>query len=124
MALESLPGNPYLAVPYLSAGVIDIVRQTWLGLTGQMKLANLAEMFGCTCHGGNPHVVAAIRNDDWWEVPAWTWRPADRAVPNAALDLIRDTTAVRDGYMYVPQTPGLGREIDWKGIEARTVVTF
>ncbi len=26
-----------------------------------------------------------------------------------------------DGYMYVPQTPGLGREIDWEQIEARTI---
>ncbi|MBI4553671.1 MAG: hypothetical protein HY710_15510 [Candidatus Latescibacteria bacterium] len=124
MALESLPGNPYLAVPYLTAGAIDIVRQTGLGITGQMKLANLAQMFGLNCHGGNPHVVAAIRNDDWWEVPAWTWRPADRVVTTAAASLIRDTTTVRDGYMYVPQTSGLGREIEWAEIEARTVATF
>ena len=48
-------------MPYLAAGAIDIVRQTGLGITGQMKLANLAEMFGLNCHGGNPHVLAAIR---------------------------------------------------------------
>ena len=123
MALESLPGNPYLAVPYLSAGAIDIVRQTGLGITGQMKLASLAGMFGRTCHGGNPHVVAAVHNDGWWEVAAWSWRNAS-ALPSAAAGLIRDTAAVRDGYMYVPQTPGLGREIDWEGIRARTVATF
>ena len=63
MALESIQGNPYLAAPYLAADAIDIVRQTGLGITGQIKLANLAEMFGLNCHGGNPHVVAAIRND-------------------------------------------------------------
>ena len=70
MALESIPENPYLATPYLTADAIDIVRQTGLGITGQMKLANLAETLGKNCHGSNPHVVAAIRNDDWWEVSA------------------------------------------------------
>ncbi len=35
---------------------------------------------------------------------------------------IRDTMEIRDGYMYVPQTPGLGREIDWEQIEARTIM--
>lgn len=63
LSLESIPGNPYLASPYLAGGAIDIVHQTGLGITGQMKLANLAETFGLNCHGGNPHVVAAIRTD-------------------------------------------------------------
>ncbi|MBS10536.1 MAG: hypothetical protein CME19_02890 [Gemmatimonadetes bacterium] len=121
MALESIPGNPYLAPPYLSADAIDIVRQTGLGITGQMKLANLAEMFGKNCHGGNPHVVAAIRNDDWWEVSAWEPTSKDRSLDAAFGGLIRDTTRVEDGYMYVPQTSGLGREIDWEGIEGMTV---
>ena len=70
MALGSIPGNLYLATSYLTADAIDIVRQTGLGITGQKKLANLAEMLRKNCHGGNPHVVAAIRNDDWWEVSA------------------------------------------------------
>jgi L-alanine-DL-glutamate epimerase-like enolase superfamily enzyme len=123
MALESIAGNPYLAVPYLSADAIDIVRQTGLGITGQIKLANLAEMFGKNCHGGNPHVVASVRNDDWWEVAAWPPTGKDRSLDAAFSGLIRDTTKIKDGYMYVPQTPGLGREIDWESIEARTVVT-
>ena len=122
MALESIQGNPYLAAPYLSIGAIDIVRQTGLGITGQMKLANLAEMFGLNCHGGNPHVVAAVRNDDWWEVSAWPPTGADRSLASAFAGLIEETTEVRDGYMYVPQTPGLGRKIDWDRIEAQTVM--
>ncbi len=111
-------------MPYLAAGAIDIVRQTGLGITGQMKLANLAEMFGLNCHGGNPHVLAAIRNDEWWEVPAWPPIVPDRSLRAASRDLIRDTTVVKDGTMFVPQTPGLGREIDWGGIEAQTVATI
>ncbi len=121
LALESVQGAPYLATPYLAAGAVDIVRQTGLGITGQMKLSNLAEMFGVNCHGGSPHVVAAVRNDDWWEVPAWPPTSPDRALRKAVSALIRDTHRVEAGYMYVPQTPGLGREIDWKGIADRTV---
>ena len=122
MALESIHGNPYLATPYLVAGAIDIVRNTGLGITGKMKLANLAEMFGLNVHGGGAQVVAATRNDDWWEVGAWLPTAADRSISAAFSGLIRETTEVRDGYMYVPQTPGLGREIDWAQIEARTVM--
>ena len=129
LALESITGNPYLATPYLAAGAIDIVRQSGMGITGQMKLANLAEMFGINCHGGNPHVVAAIRNDDWWETHAREalnrgWNETNRSLVKAASGLIRDTTVVKDGYMYVPQTPGLGREIDWDRIQAQTVATI
>ena len=120
MALESIPGNPYLAVPYLAAGAIDIVRQTGLGITGQVKLANLAEMFGLNCHGGNPHVVAAIRNDDWWEVPAWPPTPPDRSLRKAASGLIKDTHRLENGWFYITDRPGLGREIDWQGIADRT----
>ena len=107
------------------AGAIDIVRNTGLGITGKMKLSNLAEMFGLNVHGGGAQVVAATRNDDWWEVGAWKPHVADRSISAAFAGLIQDTTEVRDdGYMYVPQTPGLGREIDWEQIEARTIMTI
>lgn len=124
LALESVQGAPYLAVPYLVEGAIDIVRQTGLGITGQMKLANLAEMFGLTCHGGNPHVVAAIRNDDWWEHPAWPPTSPDRVLKAATSKLIRNTHHIEQGFMYVPESPGLGRDINWKEIEASTVETI
>ncbi len=124
MALESIPGNPYLAVPYLTAGALDIVRQTGLGITGQVKLANLCEVFGMNCHGGNPHVVAAIRNDDWWEVPAWPPTPPDRSLRKAVAPLFKDTHCLEGGWFYVTQRPGLGREVDWQGIRDRTVETM
>ena len=124
LALESVQGAPYLAVPYLSAGAIDIVRQTGLGITGQMKLANLAELFGINCHGGSPHVVAAIRNDDWWEHAAWPATSPDRVLTAATSMLIRNTYRVEDGFMYVPQTPGLGRDINWNEINDRTAVSI
>jgi len=124
LALESVQGAPYLAVPYLSAGAIDIVRQTGLGITGQMKLANLAELFGINCHGGSPHVVASIRNDDWWEHAAWPATSPDRVLTAAASELIQNTHRIEDGYMYVPQTPGLGRDINWPRIDDRTKLSI
>ena len=124
LVLESLPGAPYSPVPYVVAGAGDILRQTGLGITGQVKLANLAETFGMNCHGGNPHVVAAIRNDDWWEVAAWPPTGPDRSLRTAFAGLVRDTHRVDNGYMYVPQTPGLGRAIDWQGICDRTVAVI
>lgn len=124
LALESVQGAPYLAVPYLAAGAIDIVRQTGLGITGQMKLANLAEMFGVNCHGGNPHVVAAVRNDDWWEHAAWPPTSPDRVLNTATSELIRPTHRVEEGYMHVPQTPGLGREINWTAMRERSVLSL
>ena len=123
MALESIPGNPYLATPYLAADAIDIVRQTGMGITGKMKLANLAEMFGKKCHGGGPHIAAAVRNDGWYEVGAWPPTGADRSLSSAFPGLIKDTHKIEDD-MYAPQTPGLGREIDWEAIEARTIGTI
>lgn len=131
LALESITENPYQATPYLVSGAIDIVRNTGMGITGQIRLANLAEMFGINCHGGNPHVVAAIRNDDWWETHAreavWKnsrWNDSNRSLVKATSGLIKDTTVVKNGYRYVPQNPGLGREIDWNRIEEQTVDTI
>ena len=122
LALESIEGHPYLVVPYLVDGAVDIVRQRGLGITGQLKLANLCDMFGAGCHGGNPHVVAAMRNDDWWEHSGSPLAPPPTH-RTAFADLIKDTTRIEGGYMYPPTDPGLGRRIDWDGIAARTVAT-
>lgn len=122
LALESIEGHPYLVVPYLVDGAVDIVRQRGLGITGQIKLANLCDMFGVGCHGGNPHVVAAMRNDDWWEHSGSPLAPPPTH-RTAFADLIQDTTRIEGGYMYPPTDPGLGRRIDWDGIAARTVAT-
>ena len=122
LALESIEGHPYLVVPYLVDGAVDIVRQRGLGITGQLKLANLCDMFGVGCHGGNPHVVAAMRNDDWWEHSGSPLAPPPTH-RTAFADLIQDTTRIEGGYMYPPTDPGLGRRIDWDGIAARTVAT-
>lgn len=69
-------GQPFSAAPYLADGAVDIVRQRGIGITGQLKLAQLCESFGVEVHGGNPHVTLAIGNDPLYE--------AGRAMPLAA----------------------------------------
>ena len=122
LALESIQGHPYLVTPYLVAGAVDIVRQRGFGITGQLKLANLCDMFGVGCHGGNPHVVAAVRNDDWWEHSGSPLSPPP-SHQTAFAPLFRDTTRIEDGYMYPPTSPGLGRDVDLAGIADRTIAT-
>jgi len=120
LALEfmgAVGGEPYIAAPYLALGAVDIVRQRGIGITGQIKTAHLAEAFGAKVHGGSPHVVAAISNDPFFETGG-PKKPPEKGI-------IRDMTVIgEDGYMYVPQGPGLGREIDWNEIEERRVGTI
>ena len=66
MAMEwvgSLGGQPFNASTFMALQATDIVRQRAVGVTGQIKLAQLAEMSGVEVHGGDPHVVLAIHND-------------------------------------------------------------
>ena len=70
LALEwsgAIGGQPFNASPFLALGACDIVRQRAVGITGQIKLAHLAESFGVDVHGGNPHVILAIKNDPIFE---------------------------------------------------------
>ena len=62
MAMEwigSLAGQPFNASAFVAMQATDIVRQRAIGITGQIKLAQLAETFGWTC-------TAATRT--------WCWR--------------------------------------------------
>ena len=109
-------GQPFSAAPYLADGVVDIVRQRGVGITGQLKLAQLCESFGVEVHGGNPHVTMAIGNDPLYE--------AGRRVPLAAdaeLDC-RGTVVVDDGYMTIASSDTPVVEPDWDEME-RTALT-
>jgi len=123
---EVVEGSHYLTVEYLIRGAVDIVRSDVLlkgGISGVMKTANLCDSFGVNCEihaSHNPalefanlHAVCAIHNCDFYEV--WgggDWR--DFGVKNSLqID--------REGYIHVPQKPGLGMELDWDRIENMTV---
>lgn len=65
--IGSLGGQPFNASAFMAQQACDILRQRAVGITGQMKLAHLAESFGALVHGGNHHVILAIRNDPVFE---------------------------------------------------------
>jgi L-alanine-DL-glutamate epimerase-like enolase superfamily enzyme len=93
------------------------------GITGMLKVAHLAELFGMKCEPhswGHPwqqmahlHVMLAIRNCDYFEMP----------VPEGIFDLCtKDVIRIdKQGYVHAPKKSGLGIEIDWNEVEKQTI---
>ncbi len=103
-----LAGQPFDAARFLAMQAIDIVRQRAVGVTGQIKLAQLCETFGVNVHGGDPHLHLAIKNDPLFEaymglVP----RP-----PDDELDC-RGRLVVENGAMRIAWTDKPVTEPDW-----------
>ena len=70
LALEwigAIGGQPFNAAPYVALGATDIVRQRGIGITGQLKVAQMAESMGVPVHGGDPHVILGVANDPLFE---------------------------------------------------------
>jgi L-alanine-DL-glutamate epimerase-like enolase superfamily enzyme len=113
-------------IEYLRQGAVDILRGDVLmkaGITGLRKMAIAAELFGqdLEIHGtltslldiANLHVSAAARNSRFVEV---FWEPyyrfglkGDPLVPDP------------DGYVRVPDRPGLGVDLDLDWIDDHTI---
>jgi L-alanine-DL-glutamate epimerase-like enolase superfamily enzyme len=86
------------------------------GITTLVKTAHLAEAFRMNYevhHGGNSlnnvanlHVIAAIRNTQYFEV----------LLPDAAqkYGLVEDIAMDAEGYVHAPTGPGLGAQIDFE----------
>ena len=80
LALEwigAIGGQPFNAAPYVALQATDIVRQRGIGITGQMKVAQMAESMGMPVHGGDPHVILAIDNDPLFEAMGLRPPPED-----------------------------------------------
>jgi L-alanine-DL-glutamate epimerase-like enolase superfamily enzyme len=127
---ESLSGKHYSRADWVKAGACDILRAGVPGVGGitpTLKVAHLAESFGMNCevHGNgaaNLAVCAAIKNCRWYErgllhpfldydeVPAYL---------NSLADPMDD-----EGYVHLPQRPGLGEDINFDYIEAHTVRNY
>lgn len=103
-----LGGQPFNASAFLAQQACDIVRQRGVGITGQMKLAHLAESFGALVHGGNHHVILAIRNDPVFEAYMGI-KPRPLA---SALDC-RGTLVVENGAMSIAYNDRRPPEPDW-----------
>ena len=95
------------------------------GITGAVKIAHLAEAFGVNtepCSTGPLHgivhaqILGAISNADFFE--AWDFgAPSETALQMG----IRNPVEVVDGYVHLPQGPGLGIDLDMDTVDRRTV---
>lgn len=125
---EVLAKRPYALADYCARRVVDGVRAdvSWSGgVTGTLKTAHLAEAFHMPCeiHTAifhplelvNLHVCGAIRNSAWFEV---LW-PMDRFSFG-----LKGGLPIVDGMAILPQTPGLGADLDHDMIENATLEVF
>ena len=125
MATEYSPGGFTAYAPWILNRATDYLRGDVAvkgGITALIKTAHLAEAFGMNFeihHGGNSlnnvanlHVIMAIRNTEFFEV----------LLPDGAqkYGLAQDIEVDEDGLVHAPGEPGLGYEIDFDLIEART----
>ena len=124
-ATETTRGAHWGVAQAIIHGGVDIVRAdvSWKnGVTGTLKIAHLAEAFGLDCEIhtttmglmdlANVHVSCAIRNCEYFEyfVPEENFR-----FP------LRRPLEIMEGRIAVPETPGIGGEIDWDGVDRMCV---
>jgi L-alanine-DL-glutamate epimerase-like enolase superfamily enzyme len=118
--------SPYNYAEYIRRGAVDVVRfivDNVGGITGGMKIAHLAELFGMECaphnwgeafdHAVHFHCELAMPNNVWFEM----------TVPQGSGDrpYMKDKIRIAaDGYVHAPAKPGLGYEIDHAVLDRMT----
>jgi L-alanine-DL-glutamate epimerase-like enolase superfamily enzyme len=109
---------------YIARGAFDMVQADAArqGISWTKKLAGVAEAFGLKFQAhaygtplhqaANLHLMGGINNGELFEMP----------VPEGIMDTpMIDTIRIEgDGWVTLPQKPGLGLDMDWKGIEKFT----
>jgi len=120
--VESTPGGLFGTTQYIVQRAVDIVRSdvSWKGgVTGLMKTAALCEAFGLNCEvhtttnalldAANLHVCCAIRNCEYFEI----------LIPQEPFSFgVRHPIRIdSEGYVHVPDAPGLGVDLDWDELE-------
>jgi len=116
----------YTVPQYLLRRAVDIVRSdvSWKGgITGLLKTFHLCEAFNVNCEVhtamlslmdvANLHVICAKKNCEYLEY----------AGPFEGIGFgLKEPLAIdSDGYVHVPQGPGLGIELDWDALEQQVV---
>lgn len=127
---ESLGGKYMSRASWVGQGACDILRAGVAGVGGIapcLKVAHLAEAYGmhCEIHGNgaaNLAVVGAIKNCDWYERGLLHPFLDYDDVP-AYLNSIVDPMDA-DGYVHLPDRPGLGEDINFAYIETNTVIRY
>ncbi|PTR01533.1 L-alanine-DL-glutamate epimerase-like enolase superfamily enzyme [Mucilaginibacter yixingensis] len=119
---ETTRGAHWGVAQAIQQQAVDIVRAdvSWKhGITGTLKIAHLAEAFGMQCEihttttgpleMANLHISCAIRNCEYFEL----------FIPEDVFQFPMKTPLPIDdkGMIHVPETPGIGAELDWDQIE-------
>ncbi len=112
---------------FVAAGATDFVRadpEYDGGITGAMKRARVAEGFGLDVefHAPGPaqrHCIAATRNTNYYEMALVHPEIPTPEPPVYAGDYDDQLETVdEEGYVEIPDGPGLGVEYDWNFIES------
>jgi L-alanine-DL-glutamate epimerase-like enolase superfamily enzyme len=127
---ETAEGKMYTRGEWILRGASDILRGgvgDVGGITPLMKIVHLAESFGMTMevHGGgagNLHVLGAMGIPGEFYERGLLHPFVDYEAPepwlNSRIDAMDD-----EGYVHLPQGPGLGYEVNFDYIEANTIKT-
>ena len=118
LAAETSDGCHWNAATWIEMGALDMLRTSSFykgGITGAMKVAQLAEAHGMRAqvHGmghANAQICAAIRNNDFYEQLVMSTEQIDGLADLGPL-------AIKEGWLEVSDEPGLGEEFDWAFIE-------
>jgi L-alanine-DL-glutamate epimerase-like enolase superfamily enzyme len=121
-ATETTRGGHWGVAQVINQRAADIVRAdvSWkAGITGTMKICNLAEAFGMNCEIhtttmaymdiANLHVSCAVKNCEYFEL----------FVPEEAFQFpLKGKLPIDErGWATAPDAPGLGVELDWDAID-------
>jgi L-alanine-DL-glutamate epimerase-like enolase superfamily enzyme len=129
LAPEHIPGGAFARADWIMRGASDMVRIGYIegGVTGCMKLATVAQAFGIKCemHGGdwpNIQVLGATNEGvcEWYERGLLELDIDNHEIPPPYLKNIPDFMD-DEGYVHIPQTPGLGMEFEWDYINDNLV---
>jgi len=123
LAAETSDGVHWNAATWIDMQALDMVRTSSFykgGLTGALKIAHLAEAHGMKAevHGmgvANAHLCAAIPNNDFYEQLVFSTEHIKSLSRLKQLPII-------DGYIEVPEAPGLGLDVDWTALEKSALV--
>ncbi len=124
LGAETSDGCHWNAATWIQMGALDMMRTNPNfkgGLTGALKVAHLAESHGMKAqmHGmgyGQAHLSAAIPNNDYYEQLVMNTDQIQGLATMADLPIV-------DGWLEVPDKPGLGLEPDWAWIERNAIAS-
>ena len=120
---EYVEGKFHARAEWIASGACDIARAGVMdvgGISPTMKIAHLAESFNMDCeiHGGgsgNLAVLGSVGNARWYErglLHPFIDYDEPPSYLNAIIDAMDD-----EGFIPMPQSPGLGENIDFNYIE-------